>query len=320
MARTSDVGAPAVGAARRTASPSDADELFRDLYAEHGPALLRLTTALTGGDRSRAEDLVQETMLRAWTHRDNSDFQHRSPRAWLMTTARPLAIDAHRARLLWRSTLRRPWSGGGLVLQRIGQLVTARDAELLVGPLQVAFHGPDRQLHLGGDLLVGPACRGLHRRIELALSQPQPGGDEPDGGRDGPLAAGQQPRGPLLGGSGPASLSGVAQQDGGLGAGFRGVEDGAEILEVVGDLAENFAVPGGEGAGVGGAGGRQVAVDLGGQRCEPGRHLAGMPEAGQAVQRADGADQVTDLLAEVGRHLEPLPGGGEIAGGGRRPG
>ena len=98
MARTSDVGAPAVGAARRTASPSDADELFRDLYAEHGPALLRLTTALTGGYRSRAEDLVPGTMLRAWTHRDTSDFQHRSPRAWLMTTARRLAIDAHRAR------------------------------------------------------------------------------------------------------------------------------------------------------------------------------------------------------------------------------
>ena len=97
MARTSSVGVPAVAAARRAASPSDAEALFRDLYAEHGPALLRLTTALTG-DRGRAEDLVQETMLRAWTHRDNSDFQHRSPRGWLMTTARRLAIDAHRAR------------------------------------------------------------------------------------------------------------------------------------------------------------------------------------------------------------------------------
>lgn len=98
MTRTSDVAVPAVAAARGTASPSDADALFRDLYAEHGPALLRLTTTLTGGDRGRAEDLVQETMLRAWTHRDNSDFQHRSPRAWLMTTTRRLAIDAHRAR------------------------------------------------------------------------------------------------------------------------------------------------------------------------------------------------------------------------------
>jgi RNA polymerase sigma-70 factor (ECF subfamily) len=98
MARTSDVGVPAGAVASRTTSPCDSDALFRDLYAEHGPALLRLTTALTGGDRGRAEDLVQETMLRAWIHRDTSDFQHRSPRAWLMTTARRLAIDAHRAR------------------------------------------------------------------------------------------------------------------------------------------------------------------------------------------------------------------------------
>jgi RNA polymerase sigma-70 factor (ECF subfamily) len=96
MARTSEVGVPAVAAARRTASPSDAEAVFRDLYAEHWPALLRLTTVLTGGDRGRAEDLVQETMLRAWTHRDN--FQHRPPRAWLTTIARRLAIDAYRAR------------------------------------------------------------------------------------------------------------------------------------------------------------------------------------------------------------------------------
>jgi RNA polymerase sigma-70 factor, ECF subfamily len=96
MARTSEV--PAVAAARRAASPSDADAEFRDLYVEHGPALLRLTTVLTGGDRGRAEDLVQETMLRAWTHRHIFDLQHRSPRGWLMTTARRLAIDAHRAR------------------------------------------------------------------------------------------------------------------------------------------------------------------------------------------------------------------------------
>jgi RNA polymerase sigma-70 factor (ECF subfamily) len=59
--------------------------------------LLRLSTELTGGDRGRAEDFVQETML-AWTHRNSVDIQHRPPRAWLMTTARRLAIDAHRAR------------------------------------------------------------------------------------------------------------------------------------------------------------------------------------------------------------------------------
>jgi RNA polymerase sigma-70 factor (ECF subfamily) len=79
-------------------SAADADAAFGGLYAEHGPALLRLATALTGGDRGRAEDLVQETMLRAWTHRANLDIQHRSPRAWLITVVQRLAVDAHRAR------------------------------------------------------------------------------------------------------------------------------------------------------------------------------------------------------------------------------
>jgi RNA polymerase sigma-70 factor (ECF subfamily) len=78
-------------------SSEDTEAAFRGLYAEHRPALLRLTTALTRGDRGRAEDLVQETMLRAWTHRDNL-IQHRCPQAWLITVARHLAVDAHRAR------------------------------------------------------------------------------------------------------------------------------------------------------------------------------------------------------------------------------
>jgi RNA polymerase sigma-70 factor (ECF subfamily) len=79
-------------------SAAEADAAFGGLYAEHGPALLRLATALTGGDRGRAEDLVQETMLRAWTHRASLDIQRRSPRAWLITVAQRLAVDAHRAR------------------------------------------------------------------------------------------------------------------------------------------------------------------------------------------------------------------------------
>src|SRR5579863_7844206 len=80
------------------ACAEDADTAFRRLYAEHGPALLRLATALTDGDHGRAEDLVQETMLRAWTPRTSLDIQHHSPRPWLATVARRLAVDAHRAR------------------------------------------------------------------------------------------------------------------------------------------------------------------------------------------------------------------------------
>jgi len=87
-----------LGAQRVAVSPQDADAAFRSLYAEHRPALLRLPTTLTGGDRRCAEDLVQETMLRAWTHRANLDIQYRSPRPWLITVVRHLAVDAHRAR------------------------------------------------------------------------------------------------------------------------------------------------------------------------------------------------------------------------------
>jgi hypothetical protein len=39
---------------------ADADAAFRVMYAEHGPALLRLSSMLTGSDRGRDEDLVQE--------------------------------------------------------------------------------------------------------------------------------------------------------------------------------------------------------------------------------------------------------------------
>jgi RNA polymerase sigma factor (sigma-70 family) len=87
-----------VGSQPVAVASGDNEAAFRSLYAEYAPALLRLTTALTSGDRGRAEDLVQETMLRAWTHRDNLDISHRCPQAWLTTVARHLAVDAHRAR------------------------------------------------------------------------------------------------------------------------------------------------------------------------------------------------------------------------------
>ena len=88
-------GVPNAGTAPR--SGRVADEAFvRALYAEHGSALLRYALHLTGGDRQRAEDLVQETIVRAWRHPEA--LADRPARPWLFAVARNLAVDSYRAR------------------------------------------------------------------------------------------------------------------------------------------------------------------------------------------------------------------------------
>jgi RNA polymerase sigma-70 factor, ECF subfamily len=72
------------------------EDLSRSLFEEHGPALLRYVQQLMHGDRQLAEDIVQETMLRAWKHA--ADLPASTQRPWLYTTARNLVIDAYRAR------------------------------------------------------------------------------------------------------------------------------------------------------------------------------------------------------------------------------
>lgn len=83
---------------RRRADIDPEVHLLRALQEEHGGALLAYALRLVSGDRQRAEDLVQETMLRAWRHPESVDPRRGSPRAWLFTTARNLAIDAWRRR------------------------------------------------------------------------------------------------------------------------------------------------------------------------------------------------------------------------------
>jgi RNA polymerase sigma-70 factor (ECF subfamily) len=74
------------------------EELVRALYAEHAGPLLGYVLRLTGGDRQHAEDVVQETMLRAWRNPQAIDSDQGSIRPWLLTVARNIVIDRVRAR------------------------------------------------------------------------------------------------------------------------------------------------------------------------------------------------------------------------------
>jgi RNA polymerase sigma-70 factor (ECF subfamily) len=83
----------------RTASAER--ELMQALHDEHATALWAFAVRLTGGDRQAAEDVVQETLLRAWRNPDSpalASDQAGSTRGWLYTVARRIVIDDWRAR------------------------------------------------------------------------------------------------------------------------------------------------------------------------------------------------------------------------------
>jgi RNA polymerase sigma-70 factor (ECF subfamily) len=68
------------------------------LFDQHGGPLLAYALQLTAGDLHRAEDVVQETLLRAWRHPEALTPERGSARAWLRTVARNIAFDDYRAR------------------------------------------------------------------------------------------------------------------------------------------------------------------------------------------------------------------------------
>jgi RNA polymerase sigma-70 factor, ECF subfamily len=75
-----------------------ADEaLIRSLFNEHGRALLAYATRLTN-DRAAAEEIVQETLVRAWRNPDALVNGRGSVRGWLLTVARNIVIDRARAK------------------------------------------------------------------------------------------------------------------------------------------------------------------------------------------------------------------------------
>ena len=72
-------------------SPQHPDALIRILYESHAAALRCYARRLTG-DGARAEDVAQETLVRAWRHPEVMRGEQ-PVRGWLFTVARNLVID-----------------------------------------------------------------------------------------------------------------------------------------------------------------------------------------------------------------------------------
>src|SRR6266545_7909594 len=78
------------------------DDLLRALHDQHARALWSYVVGLTNGDRGRAQDVVQETLLRAWRNPAVLEEAGGSGRSWLFTVAKRIVIDE------WRSARSRP--------------------------------------------------------------------------------------------------------------------------------------------------------------------------------------------------------------------
>jgi RNA polymerase sigma-70 factor (ECF subfamily) len=122
-------------AARR---PPAADEVsLSALWRIHGTVLMRFALKLTLGDQHRAEDIVQETLLRVWRHPEVVDGHEETIRPWLFTVTRHVAID------MWRAKSRRDnkaveeqmTDDQPSPVDRIDQAMTAMDVRAAIAEL-----------------------------------------------------------------------------------------------------------------------------------------------------------------------------------------
>ena len=93
--------------------PGDDDARLGALYDAHAGPVWRYVVRLTG-DRAGADDVVQETLLRAWRNPRILEQDPATMRSWMMTVARNLVIDEA------RSARRRHESVVSEVPERIG--------------------------------------------------------------------------------------------------------------------------------------------------------------------------------------------------------
>lgn len=74
------------------------EELVTALYKQFKGALYAHVLGLTNHDRQWTEDVVQETLIRAWQNAETLVRDPRMLRGWLLTVARRIVIDGWRTR------------------------------------------------------------------------------------------------------------------------------------------------------------------------------------------------------------------------------
>ncbi|HEY1643506.1 MAG TPA: sigma-70 family RNA polymerase sigma factor [Streptosporangiaceae bacterium] len=116
----------------RPTADADADAAIRQLYGRHASALRRYVARYCA-DRATADDIVQETFIRAWRHLPRLSADDRPVRPWLFRVARNLLIDADRAARVRPAVTGSPPAEDGRPDAGLDQVL---DRELMAAALQ----------------------------------------------------------------------------------------------------------------------------------------------------------------------------------------
>ncbi|MDX3056203.1 sigma-70 family RNA polymerase sigma factor [Streptomyces sp. NE06-03E] len=85
-------------------TPAHPTHLLHTLMSDHATALVAYAEKLLN-DRYTAEDIVQETLIRAWPHAERLYGTAGSVRGWLLTVTRNLVIDRMRSAAIRHETV-----------------------------------------------------------------------------------------------------------------------------------------------------------------------------------------------------------------------
>jgi RNA polymerase sigma-70 factor, ECF subfamily len=143
----------------RDESACDADAAVRQLYARHAVALRGYVEQFCP-DGTSADDIVQETFIRAWRHLPQLTGDGRPVRPWLFRVARNLLIDASRATRSRPVTVQVQPPDEGIDDTGLNQVL---DRQLVTGALRqlsAAHRAVLVEVFYGGDT-VGRAARQL---------------------------------------------------------------------------------------------------------------------------------------------------------------
>ncbi len=144
-------GATADGSRWSTEDVPDraAENVIAQIYKDNETFILSYVTALLR-DRHLAEDVVQETMLRAWHHCAGFSSEKGSVRGWLMRVAHNIAVDKIRMRQSRPLEVAQYDTSLALIEDHADRVLTAVQVRAALDRLSPAHRAVVEQMYMNG--------------------------------------------------------------------------------------------------------------------------------------------------------------------------